>query len=389
MTDRVAIVYPWSNLDTVPSLCNTAELLAGAGYKVDIFARHESAFIAPSFSHQGIETIATKYRSEQEGIQRFIPAELFYPFRVWRRHRWSRYCCFIGVDPQGLTKAYSIARFLGVPVVYYSLELLLSDELWTPAQKRLKEREIELSRRAAFVITQDDERAQLLAQDNQIPLERFALVPNAPLGPARRRPSFYWHQEFGIPLDRRVVLHAGSLGQWTSVHGIVESVKSWPENWVLVVHTRFDARSSIEVERLCKAAAPGRVFFSRLPVRRQQYEKLIDGADIGVAFYVPTPGDTYTQQNIQAVGLSSGKIAWYLRSGLPIIVNEVASVSKLAMREGCGISIQGASDIGRAISRIAEDCRGYSARASRTFDEYFDFGCSFQEVIRRIGSIAA
>ena len=188
--------------------------------------------------------------------------------------------------------------------------------------------------------------------------------------------------------DQRVVLYAGSLGQWTGVHEIVKSVKSWPENWVLVVHTRYDARSSAEVEELRELAAPGRVFFSRVPVSRQQYETLIDGADIGIAFYVSTPGSTYTQQNVQAVGLSSGKIASYLRSGLPVIVNEAASISNLALREDCGVEVQGPSDIGPAITRIAQDYQGYSARACRVFERCFDFGGSFQEVIRRIGSFA-
>ena len=38
-----------------------------------------------------------------------------------------------------------------------------------------------------------------------------------------------------------MVLHAGSVYHWTGIEDIVASVHSWPADWVLVVHTRFDA----------------------------------------------------------------------------------------------------------------------------------------------------
>src|SRR5581483_11920877 len=94
--------------------------------------------------------------------------------------------CMIGVDPDGLELAHSLAR--GAPLGYYSLELLLSYELTTPADRQLKARERELSHQAAFVVVQDEERGRLLAEDNALAWERLVLVPNAPAGPARRSP---------------------------------------------------------------------------------------------------------------------------------------------------------------------------------------------------------
>jgi len=41
---------------------------------------------------------------------------------------------------------------------------------------------------------------------------------------------------------------------------------------------------------------------------------LIDGADIGLAFYVPVDGSSFTQSNVHTIGLSSGKLAYYLRA---------------------------------------------------------------------------
>jgi hypothetical protein len=207
------------------------------------------------------------------------------------------------------------------------------------------------------------------------------------MGPARRRPSVYWRQRFGLVPEQRIVLHAGSLGDWTGIENILASVPSWPAEWVLVVHTRYDAESSAYVDRLRARAAPGRVFFSLKPVPRQAYDDLVDGADLGLAFYVATGDSAYTRTNIQAIGLSSGKLAYYLRSGLPVIVNRAASVAGQVEEAGCGVAVERASDIAGALQRISADFAAYSDRACAFFDQRLEFSGAFQAVIDRIDGL--
>src|SRR5205814_4069519 len=108
----------------------------------------------------------------------------------------------------------------------------------------------------------------------------------------------------------------------TGIEAIIDSAGGWPEPWVLVIHTRYAAESSAYVDNLRSRANLRRVLFSLKPVPRQEYDPLIDGADVGLAFYVPTSGSSFTQSNVQTIGLSSGKLAYYLRAGLPVIVNK-------------------------------------------------------------------
>jgi hypothetical protein len=299
------------------------------------------------------------------------------------------YRCFIGVDPQGLVRADRLACATRAPLIYYSLELLLSAELTSASERRLKLRERVLCDRAAFVIIQDEVRGLLLAEDNRIPPERMVFVPNAPLGPAQRRSSDYWQRRFNLPPQTRVVLHAGSLGDWTGVEDIVSGTGQWPDDWVLVVHTRNHAEASPEVQRLRAVSAPGRVFFSLNPVPRREYDALVEGADVGVAFYVYTPGSVYTQQNIQSIGLSSGKLAYFLRAGVPVVVNREATAGRLVRREGCGVAVNGGADVAEALRRIDHDYAQYSTSACRVFDEQMDFRRSFSEVLRRIDMLGA
>jgi hypothetical protein len=413
---KVGIVYPRANVDTVPSLVGAAELLAEAGYDVDLYTYLQAGQVAPTFGSPrihvrslGVDGLADHSTSRLRSVVKragWLPdvaraplargyqaleAGLAQGTRVAALardaivERPERYVCVIGVDPHGLALAHTLAR--GAPLGYYSLELLLSYELNTPSDSQLKARERELSRQAAFVVVQDEARGRLLADDNAIPWQRVLLVPNAPPGPARRQPSRFWHTRFGLATDARVVIHSGSLGDWTGIEDIVDATGGWPSPWVLVIHTRYDAESSSYVEGLRRRVPPGRVWFSLKPVPRQDYDALIDGADVGLAFYVSSEASSFTQRNIQTIGLSSGKLAYYLRAGLPVIVNGEASIAASIDAAGCGVAVTDADGIAPALARIAGEYDAFSQRARTYFDAYLDFPRAFAEVIRRVDAL--
>ncbi len=395
MSERVGIVYPWSNLDTVPSLCSAVDLLAEAGYRVDIYTKVGPDFVVPSFDRDGVDVLVDRPRRGRRGIHRLLPARWSKPLRAWQRHRACPYRCVIGVDPQGLFAARSLFRLIRVPVAYLSLEVLLIDETSTARHIEWKRVEVQMGRRAPFVVVQDEDRAKLLCAAAELDRKKIVLVPNAPQGPGRRQPGTYWHRRFALAEGQRVVLHAGSVYHWTGIEDIVASVRSWPADWVLVVHTRFNAAQDSEIiDKLRRLAEPEpgaaqRVFFSLKPVSRQQYDALIDGAEAGVAFYVPA-SDSLRQgakDNVRIIGFSSGKLSYYLRAGLPVIVNDAASIGELIARERCGTTVGSAGEIAAALTAISGDYEGYSARAIEVFDRHLDFTRGFEEVIQRIGQL--
>jgi glycosyltransferase involved in cell wall biosynthesis len=421
---RIAIVYPRANIDTVPTLVGAVEQFAESGYEVDVFTYTQAGQRAPEFGSPRVRLrlLGTEGRVDHStarlrglvkragwlpGVARAplargyqaLGASLAGGSRLAARareaiaeraleavaERTQPYACVIGVDPDGLMLAESLAR--GAPLGYFSLELLLSSELSTAAEAQLKAHERELSRQAAFVVVQDEDRARLLADDNGIAWERVVLVPNAPPGPARRQPTRYWHTRFGLPAEARVVIHSGSLGDWTGIDDIVDAAAKWPEPWVLVVHTRYNAESSGYVEALRARADPRRVCFSLRPVRRQDYDALVDGADVGLAFYVPTGASSFTGSNVGTIGLSSGKLAYYLRAGLPVVVNRASSIARLVESRGAGVAVEDARSIGSALDRLAADYDALSAGACAFFDDRLAFGRAFAEVVRRVDAL--
>jgi glycosyltransferase involved in cell wall biosynthesis len=414
---RVGIVYPRANVDTVPSLIGAAELFAEHGYDVDLFTYTQAGQPVPEFSSSrirlrslGVDGLADHSTAGLRGLVKragWLPSAARAPlqrgyavlgaglahgsrFAAQARSLVAEssekpFACVIGVDPDGLALAQTIAH--GAPVGYYSLELLLSYEVSSAAEQQLKAQERVLSRQAEFVVVQDEARGRLLAEDNGLAWERLVLVPNAPPGPARRRPSRYWHTRFELPAEARVVVHSGSLGDWTGIEAIVDSAADWPAHWVLVIHTRYDAESSAYVDDLRRRADAQRVWFSLRPVPRQDYDPLIDGAEVGLAFYVSSGGSSFTQRNVQTIGLSSGKLAYYMRAGLPVIVNRAASIAELVESTGCGIAVDDAAGIGPALESIAAGYSGFSAGACAFFEAHLDFRRAFGEVVRRVDAL--
>ena len=127
--------------------------------------------------------------------------------------------------------------------------------------------------------------------------------------------------------------------------------------------------------------------FSLKPVSRQAYDELIDAANVGIAFYVATGDSSFTQRNVQTIGLSSGKLAYYLRAGLPVIVNRAASIAGLIEAEGCGLAGHDAHDIAGALDLIDADAHGFGGRACAFFDRHLDFSSAFDNVIERIEAL--
>ena len=419
---RLAIVVPYGGLDTIPFLCDLSEYLASRGYRVDIFEKAESGSVQPNFSSDrirvlpfpesfggqksvsGVRLSSTPLREPRPGIVSRIPGvprarrvvarirptvEALDPTRRtrWRRVARLQYRVVIGVDAEGLLPAASLSGAAHAALVYYSLELLPSGDLSSLGERTLKRREARLSRAAALVIVQDPSRGRILEQDNGIDPSRFVYAPNAPTGAARRAPSKWWHELFDLPSDRKVLLHAGGVGSWTGIDGLVEAASDLPDDWVLVVHSHDHGRDAARIEQLRTHAPAGKVFFSDSSVTRQQYRALIDGADAGVAFYIPEPG-RWTMANLTSLGLASGKFSYYLWCGLPVVVNSATSLGELVEQEGVGIRVESAVGVGEAVRSVTANYRRLSDRAVEYFDSELDFAASAERIGAAIDGLA-
>ena len=410
---RVALLLPLGTLDTLSSVRDGIVLLAQHGFLVEVYVLHNSRYPMPHFNDPMISVIVNQSSIFSRGhlelpkwllgrgskfIQRLyrwlvfnfyggLWRNLFFNRRLQKRHAEIPYICFIGAEPEGLCDAVRYASLLRVPFAYWSLELLFTDEIKNIYEGVLKQEEIIKSQQATFTIIQDVWRAQALINENNLDPARIIMVPNAPMGRARRHQSDFLRRRYKIADERKIVLCAGSLKSWWAMSDeILEAAAHWPDKYVLVMHSR-QKYSYRYLNSLSRKVNSDRVIISHDPLTSAEFRSLIDSADVGIAFYRHLPHDKAVRnvgKNIKILGLSSGKVSDYLQSGLPVIVNECIGLSEVIESYNCGICVTDPHRITEALSTIFSRYDYYVENACRCFNEKLELNRNFQPVLARL-----
>jgi len=366
--NKILIVYPWSHLDTNPTMILLLQELIDRGFLVDVFCRDGDLFPRPKnfdgnvryifksdlfykvFSARKVVTAAARLRR--------LPQIFSYK---------QKYCLIIGVNPAGLILASELNKRAKQPMIYISFEILFGDELSLPWEIAFKEKEIQTSKGVSIVLIQDEERAHALANENGFSDDQFVLVPNAP-SPMRIPSSNYLREELKIPSDQRIILYAGSMAGWASRDFMEEMVRDWPSQYVLVLHSRArpNERMKRHLERLEKT---GKIYISRNILSQDRLLELIASADFGLAPYRPTPDEIWSGKNIYHIGYSSGKVAYFAMCGLPIIARDLPVYRKGFTEYDCGRVYLNTSAISQILNELDRNYDHHSQESKRFYEE--------------------
>lgn len=155
------------------------------------------------------------------------------------------------------------------------------------------------------------------------------------------------------------------IGKGAQSLDVARAASAWSLDATLVFQTRSAAQNNPEArEVLAVAEKPsGRVALNDTPWPRRLLEEVVSSADVGLAWYAPEG------KNIELIGLSSGKLAQYLKCGLPVIVNE--PLAWLVSRYNFGICVHSPREIERALQTVLANRAEFSRNALRCFDEQF------------------
>jgi len=249
----------------------------------------------------------------------------------------------IGVDCEGIMLASHWAEMQCIPCGHISYELYFEKE----AGIRLKKIERAACEKVVFSICQDKLRANYLRLENGIEQHKIINMPVAGRTLHRQPSSYHLHDKLGLDRNKRIALFIGSCVKWTMYDQIIESVKKWPENWVLVVNSRNtlpDFHSS-HAERIYMLEEPATTF--------HDLSSILLSAEVGLAFYQPQYGVSIgLGLNLECIGLSSGKINTYLQHGLPIIINEIGEMSDLVRSHNLGLVIDSPEQLPTALVQM-------------------------------------
>jgi len=319
---RILIIHPEGNIANNLNLYAIVQRLSSDGVKTDylswkkeipqkILIKGFKMFLAPADGRFSDRCIMS--RILRNNIKIF--SRLF----LKTRH----YSLIIGVD-EGIIVASKINDLLNIPHALISYEIFPYGEC---DDKKFKEIEIKACENIIFAVTQDAERAKLLSKENKIAFDRIIKIPLGGLEAKRLIKDFSLHEKLGIPKNKKIVMVMGSIAEWAMTERIIEDMSFWDENWVLVVHGRYKNNNYIShIKEKCKDK--NMLYFSEVPVETcEDMENLLSSVHVGIAMYKPLYKTKWDGMNIEKIGMSSGKIATFLRHGVPIITNEIGVMS--------------------------------------------------------------
>jgi hypothetical protein len=393
MTDsqpRILIIYPYSSLDTNPTMTFLIESLAARKMRIDILAGRSDSFATPE-SFLTPESFGETVRLE------LLPFDFF--FRWWSpvtglplrlamrflgsggRSRYSlrfdhaffkyvqasRYSVIVGVDPHGIVLANALNGWTKKPLVYISFEILFSEDVDNDRDAELMRLERAACQRSSFVLIQDDERAQAFCRETSFPHERVFTVPVAP-PPQPIGKSDFLRKTLKIPPEKRIVLYCGNLQSWASRDELAELVSYWPEEYCLVIHNRSNVQRTLQ-RFLDRFTETGKIFISAAPVGRKEMGALVSSADFGLAPYKPVPGDLWMGNNLYHLGFASGKVSYYALCGLPILARPLPVFEREFSSYKCGKIYYRLAETGDLLEEMTRDYKNYSMESKRFYDE--------------------
>jgi len=388
---RILIIYPYSSLDTNPTMTFLIESLAARKARVDVLAGQRETFATPE-SFLTPESFGENIRLE------FLPFDFFFrwwsplkglPLRIASRFVFSgrnyplsfdhaffkyvqacRYSVVVGVDPHGIILADALNGWAKKPLVYISFEILFGDDVDSDRDEELMRLERAACLHSSLVLIQDEERAQAFCRETAFPCAGVVTVPVAP-PPQHVGKSDFLRKAIGIPPDRRIVLYCGNLQSWASRDELEEMVSYWPDDYCLVIHNRSKVQNTLE-RYLRKLTETGKIFISAEPVGRKEMCDLVSSADFGLAPYKPVPGDLWTGNNIYHLGFASGKISYYALCGLPMLARPLPVFERAFSHYKCGKIFRRLSESGDLLEEMQRDYESYSSESKRFYHEWLN-----------------
>jgi glycosyltransferase involved in cell wall biosynthesis len=425
---RIAILFFETYLGCAPSLISAARALTEHGYLVDIYLRAATdRFVkAPALGdHVNIITVGKQIQPKtlEEEIEESSAAAQKYQWfksrlspaareRLSIALQWTKrslraigpalinehrrfveeikktaspeqYVAVIGVDTHGVVAADSFMQGTSVPVFFWSLEITFLRDSLLPPVRWLKRKERKAHQRAHALIIQDQERADALCKENDAASVPIVYVPNSPRGyMAPDLDRTYLYDKLNLPKECRIVLHAGSVCDGMQSPQLASAAAQWPPDTRLVFHSHSQLNPDGRYLQQLVATGNGRVVLSTDPVDYDDLDRLIVSSTIGIVSY-----DNSLGPNFQLLAGASGKLAHYLRCGIPVICVDNQSITRVLDRWQCGIGVSDARDTTTAIQRILADYEGFQERARKCYEEAYEFDKHFESVLSVLNRI--
>ncbi len=361
MSKKLALIMSFKgrNLITYPSIVNSIRILREYKYDLDVFL---PMGVKPNHFNRKVNFITYTKRFT-------LLKSLYYHTRI------RKYTCFIAYDVDAFIITSLVRIIQQVPVIYYNLEIFGYDQLTTIKSRIKKLLEIFFNKRVIATVTQDKNRLKLLAKANKIASDKIITIPNTYMKTYRNK-SNYLRVKFNIKENKTIILYIGGIEVWALDEKLLDSVKEWPENFVLVMHG-WSRDGYIQKLKPIIRQNRERIYVDNEILEEEEYSELVSSGDVGLAWY-----KSDLPKNVYHIGLSSGRFAQCLRCGLPVIAPRyLPDFKRILSTNKIGELAKDEYDIKNAAEKILKNYSYYRNNAFCYFENYLDFKVYFRNIL--------
>jgi hypothetical protein len=372
------------NIDYSPSILNLLDFLSGS-CRLDLFFRNVQMKNSPMLRKAAIRLFEIRqpfhWQRMLVSARQRLAAGIRGHWRnallptctakgISRRFANLDYHCHIVFDPPGMALCKEL--FPLAKPYFYSLELALLSEAVASgdvsSNRSFLEKARGWTRDIRGLIIQSPERERLFRSDNQLPENLPVLhLPVTGRGPAVAERRDLLHKKYAIPRQARIAIHLGGANPYYSSLEIAETFLGI-RGWYLFFQGNHLGGYGEKIRALAKRKGAHNIIIPDTFYTEIDYlDPILMSCAVGVAWY------NDLNANFRSAGQSSGKIAAYLKFGLPVIANRYPSTEEALARPGCGVCVDGMDGIQAALDVIASNYETFSANARGEYEKHYRF----------------
>jgi len=367
----------YANPDQYPPVINSARLLAGAGYQIEILCRFTGEGLPVALPEQ-----VTVTRIDKRGGSSWREYLGFVREVVRRASGEAR--LFVGYDMHGFLPAYLLSHRYRRPLAYHCHDF--AENVQGPGWF-VKVFERVFARTAELVIVPDAERGEKVARALALRCAPL-IVANAPLRASRASGDELLQALAGQERRyERILLRQGRIGPGHALEATVHSLPLWASRkWGLVLVGMAEPEYVDRLARLAHELGVGEQLTILPPVSYDEVLQLTPGADAGHALYEPI------HINNVYITTASNKIMEYMAAGLPVLVSDRPGLGAFVNKYACGLTADENSpeSIAAAVNALLGNpdlARRLGMAGARAFEEEFNYERQFAPVLEAFRSL--
>ncbi|MEE4216008.1 MAG: hypothetical protein V2I48_00195 [Xanthomonadales bacterium] len=381
---QITLIHPEGNFNNNPHLSTVIEMLCESGCHIDIHALRRKCFQGSPHPDAQVN-MPNKYLVRMVLIlSRFYWGHFFAYLLCRLQFSRIQSGLIIGVDADGAVIASILGNIYQIPTALFSYEIFASSEIG----ELRKAPEIRACQDIEFAVVQDRKRGEILSKENEIDPGKLIYMPVAARRSLSTTPGWL-RKELKIGREKKIALFIGSLEKWSGFDRVLDTLPLWPSDWCLVVHDRY-GMSGAEVSRYSQKSTGNLFFSTRSFSTNDELARIMGDADLGIALYCPDYETPYTGLNIENIGLSSGKIATFLRFGVPVLVNQIGEMADLIVSDELGYLVCSPEEISTVLKNAGkkeveaiERCRSFFDSHLSVESTWVDFFGRVKQVLRQ------